>query len=137
MKKPFFYLRTRIFLSMIALVFVSFLLIGISTNFQITESSYYYHELRLDRKESQLQRAISYEFINNINPVKSQIFRDKIFKISEILIGPLSKSFGFAKDFILDLAGDLTFDVFFFTLLALGIFKLNSRQYIQQIKGVK
>jgi hypothetical protein len=49
----------------------------------------------------------------------------------------LSKSFGFAKDFILDLAGDLTFDVFFFTLLALGIFKLNSRQYIQQIKGVK
>ena len=84
MKKPFFYLRTRIFLSMIALVFVSFLLIGISTNFQITESSYYYHELRLDRKESQLQRAISYEFINNINPVKSQIFRDKIFKISDI-----------------------------------------------------
>ena len=69
---------------MIALVFVSFLLIGISTNFQITESSYYYHELRLDRKESQLQRAISYEFINNINPVKSQIFRDKIFKISDI-----------------------------------------------------
>ncbi len=84
MKKPFFYLRTRIFLSMIALVFVSFLLIGISTNFQITESSYYYHELRLDRKESQLQRAISYEFINNTNPVKSQIFRDKIFKISDI-----------------------------------------------------
>jgi signal transduction histidine kinase len=84
MKKPFFYLRTRIFLSMIALVFVSFLLIGISTNFQITESSYYYHELRLDRKESQLQRAISYEFINNINPVRSQIFRDKIFKISDI-----------------------------------------------------
>ena len=71
---------------MIALVFVSFLLIGISTNFQITESSYYYHELRLDRKESQLQRAISYEFINNINPVKSQIFRDKIFKISDISI---------------------------------------------------
>lgn len=69
---------------MIALVFVSFLLIGLSTNFQITESSYYYHELRLDRKESQLQRAISYEFINNINPVKSQIFRDKIFKISDI-----------------------------------------------------
>ena len=69
---------------MIALVFVSFLLIGISTNFQITESSYYYHELRLDRKESQLQRAISYEFINNTNPVKSQIFRDKIFKISDI-----------------------------------------------------
>jgi signal transduction histidine kinase len=84
MKKPFFYLRTRIFLSMTALVFVSFLLIGISTNFQITESSYYYHELRLDRKESQLQRAISYEFINNINPVRSQIFRDKIFKISDI-----------------------------------------------------
>ena len=84
MKKPFFYLRTRILLSMIALVFVSFLLIGISTNFQITESSYYYHELRLDRKESQLQRAISYEFINNTSPVKSQIFRDKIFKISDI-----------------------------------------------------
>ena len=85
MKKPFFYLRTRIFLSMIILVFISFLLIGISTNFQISESSYYYHELRLDRKESQLQRAISYEFINNIDGSNdSQKFRDQIFKISDI-----------------------------------------------------
>ena len=84
-KKPFFYLRTRIFLSMIILVFISFLLIGISTNFQISESSYYYHELRLDRKESQLQRAISYEFINNIDGSNdSQKFRDQIFKISDI-----------------------------------------------------
>ena len=86
MKKPFFYLRTRIFLSMIILVFISFLLIGISTNFQISESSYYYHELRLDRKESQLQRAISYEFINNIDGSNdSQKFRDQIFKISDKL----------------------------------------------------
>ena len=85
MKKPFFYLRTRIFLSMIILVFISFLLIGISTNFQITESSYYYHELRLDRKESQLQRAISYEFLNNDeSSINSQSFRDRIFKISDI-----------------------------------------------------
>ena len=85
MKKPFFYLRTRIFLSMIILVFISFLLIGISTNFQISESSYYYHELRLDRKESQLQRAISYEFLNNKEGTNdSQKFRDQIFKISDI-----------------------------------------------------
>ena len=85
MKKPFFYLRTRIFLSMIILVFISFLLIGISTNFQISESSYYYHELRLDRKESQLQRAISYEFLNNKEGSNdSQKFRDQIFKISDI-----------------------------------------------------
>ena len=85
MKKPFFYLRTRIFLSMIILVFISFLLIGVSTNFQISESSYYYHELRLDRKESQLQRAISYEFINNKEGSNdSQKFRDQIFKISDI-----------------------------------------------------
>ncbi len=85
MKKPFFYLRTRIFLSMITLVFISFLLIGVSTNFQISESSYYYHELRLDRKESQLQRAISYELLNNDkNSINSQKFRDQIFKISDI-----------------------------------------------------
>ena len=70
---------------MIVLVFISFLLIGISTNFQITESSYYYHELRLDRKESQLQRAISYEFLNNDeSSINSQSFRDRIFKISDI-----------------------------------------------------
>ena len=70
---------------MIVLVFISFLLIGISTNFQITESSYYYHELRLDRKESQLQRAISYEFLNNDeSSINSQSFRDQIFKISDI-----------------------------------------------------
>ena len=70
---------------MIILVFISFLLIGISTNFQITESSYYYHELRLDRKESQLQRAISYEFLNNDeSSINSQSFRDRIFKISDI-----------------------------------------------------
>ena len=59
MKKPFFYLRTRIFLVMILLVFISFLLIGLSTNFQILESSNSYHELRLERKEAQLQKAIS------------------------------------------------------------------------------
>ena len=70
---------------MIILVFISFLLIGISTNFQITESSYYYHELRLDRKESQLQRAISYEFLNNDeSSINSQSFRDRILKISDI-----------------------------------------------------
>ena len=70
---------------MIILVFISFLLIGISTNFQISESSYYYHELRLDRKESQLQRAISYEFLNNKEGSNdSQKFRDQIFKISDI-----------------------------------------------------
>ena len=70
---------------MITLVFISFLLIGVSTNFQISESSYYYHELRLDRKESQLQRAISYELLNNDkNSINSQKFRDQIFKISDI-----------------------------------------------------
>jgi hypothetical protein len=41
---------------MILLVFVSFLLIGITTSFQIRDNSLYYHELRLDRKEAQLQR---------------------------------------------------------------------------------
>ena len=46
---------------MILLVFISFLLTGVSTNFQILESSNYYHELRLERKEAQLQKAISYE----------------------------------------------------------------------------
>ena len=57
MKQPFLLLRTRIFFAMIILVFISFLLIGVSTSFQISESSSYYHELRLERKEAQLQRA--------------------------------------------------------------------------------
>ena len=37
MKQPFLLLRTRIFFAMIILVFISFLLIGVSTSFQISE----------------------------------------------------------------------------------------------------
>ena len=62
MKEPYLLLRTRIFFAMILLVFVSFLLIGITTSFQIRENSLYYHELRLDRKEAQLQRAFKILF---------------------------------------------------------------------------
>ena len=62
MKEPYLLLRTRIFFAMILLVFVSFLLIGITTSFQIRDNSLYYHELRLDRKEAQLQRAFNILF---------------------------------------------------------------------------
>ena len=58
MKPPKLFLRTRIFLSMIFLVLISFLLTGIVTNYQIRESSDYYHGLRLERKEAQIQRAL-------------------------------------------------------------------------------
>jgi hypothetical protein len=105
MKEPFLLLRTRIFFAMILLVFVSFLLIGITTSFQIRENSFYYHELRLDRKESQLQRAfyilfnekskqpdnqLSYlyskrpEFGINISTVLDAELKDEIFKISDV-----------------------------------------------------
>ena len=90
---------------MILLVFVSFLLIGITTSFQITESSLYYHELRLDRKESQLQRAfkilfnekskqpdnqLSYLFNRrpdlgiNISTVLDEELKQEIFNISDV-----------------------------------------------------
>ena len=90
---------------MILLVFVSFLLIGITTSFQITENSLYYHELRLDRKEAQLQRAfkilfnekskqpdnqLSYLFNRrpdlgiNISTVLDEELKQEIFNISDI-----------------------------------------------------
>ena len=105
MKQPFLLLRTRIFFGMIILVFVSFLLIGITTSFQISENSSYYHELRLDRKEAQLQRAfnilfteksrqsdnqLSYLFNRrpnegiNISTVLDTELKDEIFKISDV-----------------------------------------------------
>ena len=105
MKEPFLLLRTRIFFAIILLVFVSFLLIGITTSFQIRENSLYYHELRLDRKEAQLQRAfnilfneksqqpdnqLSYLFNRrpdegiNISTVLDEELKDEIFKISDV-----------------------------------------------------
>ena len=84
MKKPFFYLRTRIFLVMILLVFISFLLIGVSTNFQILESSNYYHELRLERKEAQLQKAISYELKESKTNDAQNGFKNELGKIAMI-----------------------------------------------------
>ena len=105
MKEPYLLLRTRIFFAMILLVFVSFLLIGITTSFQITENSLYYHELRLDRKEAQLQRAfkilfnekskqpdnqLSYLFNRrpdlgiNISTVLDEELKQEIFNISDI-----------------------------------------------------
>ena len=84
MKKPFFYLRTRIFLVMILLVFISFLLIGVSTNFQILESSNYYHELRLERKEAQLQKAISYELKESKINDTQNVFKNELGKIAMI-----------------------------------------------------
>ena len=105
MKEPYLLLRTRIFFAMILLVFVSFLLIGITTSFQISENSLYYHELRLDRKESQLQRAfkilfnekskqpdnqLSYLFNRrpdlgiNISTVLDEELKQEIFNISDV-----------------------------------------------------
>ena len=105
MKEPYLLLRTRIFFAMILLVFVSFLLIGITTSFQIRDNSLYYHELRMDRKEAQLQRAfnilfnekslqpdnqLSYLFNRrpdvgiNISTVLDEDLKDEIFKISDV-----------------------------------------------------
>ena len=105
MKSPKLFLRTRIFLSMIFLVLISFLLTGIVTNYQIRESSDYYHGLRLERKEAQIQRALrslleersqlednQLSFLFNqrpeqnisINTVLDSILTNEIVKISEI-----------------------------------------------------
>ena len=81
-------IRFRIFLAMTFLVIIAFGGIAILTIPQYEEQSNKYHEQRLERKKSQLQRSISYVF-QNIPSALNQtqldsVFKEKIFQIADV-----------------------------------------------------
>ena len=82
-------LRTRIFISMIFLVVVSSLLIATITIIQYNEQAREYHEKRLERKETAIKSAITYELFRDksIQPdtiATSSLLTQKINEISDI-----------------------------------------------------
>tara|TARA_B100001094_G_scaffold134803_1_gene130562 strand:- start:1250 stop:2707 length:1458 start_codon:yes stop_codon:yes gene_type:complete len=83
-----FSIRFRIFLAMTFLVIIAFGGIAILTIPQYEEQSNKYHEERLKRKQSQLQRSISYIFqdtTSQLNQIQfDSIFKEKIFQIADV-----------------------------------------------------
>ena len=83
-----FSIRFRIFLAMTFLVIIAFGGIAILTIPQYEEQSNNYHEERLKRKQSQLQRSISYIFqdtTSQLNQIQfDSIFKEKIFQIADV-----------------------------------------------------
>ena len=81
-------IRFRIFIAMSSLVVIAFGGIAILTIPQYKEQSNKYHEQRLERKKSQLQRSISYVFQETpfgLNKAEiDSIFKEKIFQIADV-----------------------------------------------------
>ena len=86
--KRHFSIRFRIFLAMTFLVIIAFGGIAILTIPQYEEQSNKYHEQRLERKKSQLQRSISYIFQNTpstLNQIQlDSVFKENIFQIADV-----------------------------------------------------
>ena len=86
--KRHFSIRFRIFLAMTFLVIIAFGVIAILTIPQYEEQSNKYHEQRLERKKSQLQRSISYIFQNTQSTLNQKqldsVFKEKIFQIADV-----------------------------------------------------
>ena len=86
--KRHFSIRFRIFLAMTFLVIIAFGGIAILTIPRYEEQSNKYHEQRLERKKSQLQRSISYIFQNTpstLNQIQlDSVFKEKIFQIADV-----------------------------------------------------
>ncbi|WP_438710550.1 ATP-binding protein [Aquimarina muelleri] len=82
-------LRTRIFISMTALVLLASILIAAVTIYQYKEEAEEYHRERLERKEERIQIAINNALKSTTYPVNEQnlpsIFRERqrIYQISE------------------------------------------------------
>ena len=81
-------IRFRIFVAMTSLVIIAFGGIAILTIPQYKKQSNKYHEQRLERKKTQLQRSISYVFQEtpfdlNKNEIDS-IFKEKIIQIADV-----------------------------------------------------
>ena len=86
--KRHFSIRFRIFLAMTFLVIIAFGGIALLTIPQYKEQSNKYHEQRLERKQSQLQRSISYVFQNTptgLNEAElDSVFKEKIYQIADV-----------------------------------------------------
>ena len=81
-------IRFRIFVAMTSLVIIAFGGIAVLTIPQYKEQSNKYHEQRLERKKTQLQRSISYVFQEtpfDLNKKEiDSIFKGKIFQIADV-----------------------------------------------------
>ena len=81
-------IRFRIFIAMTSLLIIAFAAIAIVTIPQFKQQSNKYHEQRLERKNTQLLRSISYIFQDPSNYPYSlkldSIFNDKIFEIADV-----------------------------------------------------
>ena len=81
-------IRFRIFVAMTSLVIIAFGGIAALTIPQYKEQSNKYHEQRLERKKTQLQRSISYVFQEtpfDLNKKEiDSIFQEKIFQIADV-----------------------------------------------------
>ena len=81
-------IRSRIFITMTTLLVISFTAIAWVTIPQFKKQSNNYHEQRLERKQTQLLRSISYVFkekVENNDPKKlDSIFNNKIFEIADV-----------------------------------------------------
>ena len=71
-------LRSQIFISLIFLVLLSSVLIATVSIFQYNEQSKNYHQMRLERKESQLKKALNYVFKNSNNKLFNENFYENI-----------------------------------------------------------
>ena len=71
-------LRSQIFISLIFLVLLSSVLIATVSIFQYNEQSKNYHQMRLERKESQLKKALNYVFKNSNNELFNENFYENI-----------------------------------------------------------
>jgi len=81
-------IRFRIFIAMTSLLVIAFSAIAIVTIPQFKQQSNKYHEQRLERKNSQLLRSISYIFQESTIDLSVQkldsIFKDRIFEIADV-----------------------------------------------------
>ena len=81
-------IRFRIFIAMTSLVVIAFGGIAFLTIPQYKEQSNKYHEQRLERKKTQLQRSISYVFQETPFGLKKKeidsVFKEKIFQIADV-----------------------------------------------------
>lgn len=87
-KKYHFTLRTRIYVSMLMMILLSFIVIGITTFFNFKAQNERYHYNRLERKENAVIKALSYftkgkTFDLNDNYMK-EFFRGKIKELADI-----------------------------------------------------
>ena len=81
-------IRFRIFITMTSLLVIAFGILAWVTIPQFKKQSDRYHEQRLERKKSQLQRSIAYIFQDKQNTsnqfLLDSVFNEKIFEIADV-----------------------------------------------------